>query len=68
MVQNITDLCIISNKEIFGTATNAIEVCSNSITRDEKLTTVDIRTEVRPNYVADGQDMSKLFKDETMVL
>ena len=51
---------------IFGTANNAIEVCSNSIqttntTSSLKLTTVDIRPETNPNYVADGQDMSSIF-------
>ena len=49
---------------IFGPANNAIEVCSNSI-RDSNLTTVDIRPDVNPNHVADGQDMSSIFQDET---
>ena len=50
---------------IFGTANNAIEVCSNSIEGNSNLTTVDIRPDVKPNYVADGQDMSAIFQDET---
>ncbi len=51
-------------QNIFGAADNAIEVCSNSI-RDSNLTTVDIRPDVNPKYVADGQDMSSIFQDET---
>ena len=50
---------------IFGTANNAIEVCSNSIEGNSNLTTVDIRPDTKPNYVADGQDMSSIFADET---
>ena len=54
---------------IFGCSNNAIEVCSNSIKGSSKsshysLTTVDIRPEVNPDYVADGQDMP-MFQDET---
>lgn len=49
---------------IFGVANNAIEVCSNSIKTDSNLTTVDIRPDVNPKYVADGQDMP-MFQDET---
>ena len=50
---------------IFGIANNAVEVCSNSIIGDNTLTTVDIRPDVNPNHIADGQDMSSLFQDET---
>ena len=49
---------------IFRVANNAIEVCSNSINGDSNLTTVDIRPDVNPKYVADGQDMSSIFQDE----
>ena len=48
----------------FGAETKGIEVCSNSIVDDNSLTTVDIRPDVNPNYVADGQDMSTIFEDE----
>ena len=50
--------------KLFGPSNNAIEVCSNSI-RDSNLTTVDIRPDVNPNHVADGQDMSSIFQDES---
>ena len=52
---------------IFGIANNAIEVCSNSIIPDdsEKLTTVDIKSDVGSNFVADAQDMSSIFADKT---
>jgi hypothetical protein len=49
---------------IFGTTDNAVQVCSNSIVGDSSLTTVDIRPEVNPNIVVDGQDMS-IFANET---
>lgn len=49
----------------FGAETKGIEVCSNSIVDDNGLTTVDIRPDVNPNYVVDGQDMSTIFEDET---
>ena len=46
---------------IFGVSNNAIEVCSNSIQGNSNsislcycLTTVDIRPETNPDYVADG--------------
>ena len=48
---------------IFGVADNAIEVCSNSIKGNSissHLTTVDIRPDTNPDYVADGQDMSNV--------
>lgn len=48
---------------VFGFANNAIEVYSNSEAQ-MSLTTVDIRPETNPNFVADGQDMSYLFQDE----
>ena len=51
-------------QNIFGDANNAIEVCSNSIKANSLLTTVDIRPDVKPHYVADGQDMSEFFEDE----
>ena len=51
--------------KIFGVANSAVEVCSNSIIGNHNLTTVDIRPEVKPNHVADGQNMSSIFKDET---
>lgn len=50
---------------IFGVANKAVEVCSNSIVEDSRLTTVDIRPDLKPNYVADGQDMSSIFENET---
>ena len=50
---------------IFGIANNAVEVCSNSIIGNSSLTTVDIRPDVNPNHVADGQDMSSIFENET---
>jgi hypothetical protein len=50
---------------IFGAETNGIEVCSNSIVRDNSLTTVDIRSDINPNYIADVQDMSSVFANET---
>jgi hypothetical protein len=49
---------------IFGVANNAIEVCSNSIEGNSNLTTVDIRPDTNPNYVADGQIMP-MFQDGT---
>ena len=51
-------------ENIFGAADNAIEVCSNSVKANSLLTTVDIRPEVNPEYVADGQDMTSIFQDE----
>jgi hypothetical protein len=51
-------------QNIFGAADNAIEVCSNSIKNCYNLTTFDIRPDVNPKYVADGQDMSEFFEDE----
>jgi hypothetical protein len=50
---------------IFGVTNKFVEVCSNSIKGNRSLTTVDIRPETNPNYVADGQDMSALFQNET---
>ncbi len=50
---------------IFGVTNNAVEVCSNSIIGDHNLTTVDIRPDLNPNHVADGQDMSSIFEDKT---
>ena len=52
---------------IFGTTNNAIKVCSNSIEGNSNLTTVDIRPDVKPNYVADGQDMSAIFQDRHLI-
>ena len=49
---------------IFGIKNNAVEVCSNSIIGDNSLITIDIRSNVNPNYVEDGQDMST-FANET---
>ena len=45
---------------VFGVANNGVEVCSNSIKGYNNLTTVDIRPDVNPNYVADGQNMSNI--------
>ena len=50
---------------VFGPSNNAIEVCSNSIESNSNLTTVDIRPDTKPQYVADGQDMKALFQDGT---
>ena len=47
-----------------GIANNAVEVCPNSIIGDHNLTTVDIRPDLNPNHVADGQNMNELFEDE----
>ena len=54
---------------IFGVANNAVEVCSNSIKKDDSkdlcdhLTTVDIRPETNPDYVADGSRICQMFRE-----
>jgi hypothetical protein len=51
---------------IFGKAEKAVEVCSNSVVGNKNsLTTVDIRADVKPDYVADGQNMSSILEDRT---